>query len=262
MRTRFCSKTIIRLFILLIFTLSASIVYAIDANSIVGVWTLDEGQGDDVMDSSGNENHGENSGAQWVDGVSSTALEFDGVSHVNIPASDTTDDIEDGFTYMLWVMPTGTPPNANTRIIERDWHNPTIQIGATDFYGSIAVNADQANTNVRGGLWAMNEWSFVALTYDGESLRLYVDGEMVGEKEVGTPDAQSNNAPAPYQNAIWLGAWKAPGWDFTGVIDEVAIFNVALSDDEIVSIMNNGISEVLSVESIGKMSVTWGFIKN
>ena len=36
-------------------------------------------------------------------------------------------------SYMVWVMPTGTPPNDNTRVIERDWHNPTMQIGPTDY---------------------------------------------------------------------------------------------------------------------------------
>ena len=35
----------------------------------------------------------------------------------------------------------------------------------------------------------MNEWNLVALTYDTEMIRLYVDGEMVNEKEVGEPDA-------------------------------------------------------------------------
>ncbi len=180
----------------------------IDPESIVGVWLLDEGAGDVAKDTSGNENDGEIVGAKWTDGKFGKALEFDGVSHVEIPASDTTDDYIDGFTYMIWVKPTAPPPDANTRIIERDWHNPTIQIGAADFYGSIAANADQANTHVRGGTWVQGEWSFVAITYDGAILKLYVDGEMVNEKDVGKPDDGPNNTTPPNEGAIWLAMWK------------------------------------------------------
>jgi len=223
---------------------------------------LDEGDDEIAGDASGNGNDGLIVGAKWTDGVSGKALEFDGLSHVEIPASATTDDFIDGFTYLLWVKPTGPPPNVNTRVIERDWHNPTIQIGPADFYASIAVNADQAATNIRGGTWVMGEWSFVAMTYDGDRLKLYVDGEMVSEKDVGEPDAGPNNTAPPYQGSIWLASWKATGWEFIGALDEVAVFNVPLSGEELEDIMNNGLERIIAVSSAGKMAVTWGYIKN
>ena len=233
----------------------------IDPASIVGIWLLDEGKGDVAKDTSGNGNDGKLVGAKWTDGKFGKALEFNGSSHVEIPASETTDDYLDGFTYLIWVKPTTAPPNANTRIIERDWHNPTIQMGATDFYGSIAVNADQAQTHVRGGAWKMEEWSFVAITYDGKNLQLYVDGEMVNEKDVGEADAKPNHTTPPHQGSIWLATWKAPGWDFTGVLDEVGVFNTPLSDKELKDIMDNGLEAVSSVSSVGKMAITWGHVK-
>lgn len=234
----------------------------IESGSIVGIWLLDEGNGDVAKDMSKNGNDGEIVGAVWVDGIFGSALEFDGSSHVEIPASETTDDYLDGFTYSIWVMPTAPPPNDNTRIIERDWHNPAIQMGPADFYGSIAVNADQASTHVRGGTWAQGEWSFVAITYDGAILKLYVDGEMVNEKDVGEPDEGPNNTTPPNEGAIWLGSWKAPNWDFTGVLNEAAVFNVPLSDEDIENIMNNGLEEAIAVSNAGKMAVTWGYVKN
>lgn len=234
----------------------------IDPGSIVGIWLLDEGKGDVAKDTSGNGNDGKVVGAKWTDGKLGKALEFDGSSHVEIPASETTDDYLDGFTYLIWVKPMAAPPNVNTRIIERDWHNPTIQIGSSDFYGSIAVNGDQAQTHVRGGTWTMEEWSFVAITYDGTILKLYVDGEMVNSKDVGKADAQPNNTTPPHQGAIWLAAWKAAGWDFTGVLDEAGVFNAPLSDEDIKSIMENGLEQVSSVSSAGKIAITWGYVKN
>jgi len=222
----------------------------IDPKSIVGIWLLDEGQGDTAKDTSGNGNDGRVVGAKWTEGKFGKALEFDGSSHVEIPASKTTDDYMNGFTYLIWVKPTATPPNVNTRIIERDWHNPTIQIGPADFYGSIAANGDQANTNIRGGTWKMGEWSFVALTYDGVILKLYVDGEMVNEKDVGKPDDHPNFTPASDQGAIWLATWKAPGWDFRGVLDEAGVFNVPLSDEDIKNIMDKGLQTATAVSNV------------
>lgn len=229
------------------------------SGDIVGIWLMDEGSGDEMGDTSGNGNHGELVGAEWADGKFGSALEFDGTSHVAIPASASIDDFLDGFTYMIWVKPTAPHSSANTRIIERDWHNPTIQMGAADFYASIAVNADQANTHVRGGAWVQDEWSFVAATYDGSLLQLYVDGEMVNEKDVGTPDTGVNGTA---QGAMWLGSWKAPGWDFTGVLDEAAVFSVPLSEEDILNIMDNGLEHVTAVSSPGKMAVTWGYVKD
>lgn len=249
--------------LLIIGLISTNISYAkVNAKSIMGMWLLDEGSGDTVKDSSGNGNHGTIIASKWADGKFGKGIEFDGTGHVEIPASKTTDDIFDGFTYLLWIKPTGAPPNVNTRVIERDWHNPTIQMGAADFYGSIAVNADQSQTNVRGGSWKMNEWSFVALTYDGTSLVLYVNGENVQEKKVDKPDVKSNAATPPAnQGSIWLASWKAVGWSFIGVLDEVGVFNVPLAVEDIKDVMNNGLQKASAVSSVDKMAVTWGDIK-
>jgi hypothetical protein len=251
--------------LLIIGLISTNISYArVNAKTIMGMWLLDEGSGDTVKDTSGNGNHGTIITSKWVDGKIGKGIEFDGTGHVEIPASKTTDDFLNGFTYLLWIKPTGAPPNVNTRVIERDWHNPAIQIGnaPTDFYGSIAVNADQASTNVRGGLWKMNEWCFVALTYDGTSLVLYVDGENVQEKKVDKPDAKPHAATPPAnQGSIWFGSWKAAGWNFIGAIDEVGVFNVALSVEDLKDVMNNGLQKTAAVSSIDKMAVTWGDIK-
>ncbi|MCG9129121.1 LamG domain-containing protein [Candidatus Poribacteria bacterium] len=226
----------------------------IDPDSIVGIWLLDEGQGGNIKDSSGNGNDGKINGAEWTDGKIGKALDFDGSAKVEIPPSESIDDVFDGFTYLLWIKPTAAPPNVNTRVMERDWHNPTIQIGPTDFYASIAVNADQAQTNVRGGAWEMNEWSFVAITHDGNTLMLYVDGEFVADKDVGKPDDKDNSD-------IRLASWRDPGWTFTGVLDEVAVFNTPLADKDLTHIMDNGLEEALSVSSEGKLTTTWGNLK-
>ena len=227
---------------------------AIDPESIVGIWLLDEGQGNAIKDISVNENDGEIFGAKWTDGKIGKGLEFNGANWVEIPGSKSIDDYLNGFTYLLSVKPTGNPPKEHTRVIEHDWHNPTIQIGANDYYGSIAANGDQAQTNVRGGVWKMNEWNFVAITFDGNIFKLFVDGEFVGEKAVGKPDVKLGSE-------IRLAAWRNAGWDFIGVLDEVAVFNEPLSDGDLNHIMENGLEEVLSVSPVDRITTTWARIK-
>ena len=95
-----------------------------------------------------------------------------------------------GFTYLLWVKPLRNPSGPHVRLIERDWHNPNILIGPTDFYGSF-LKGGIDNSQIRGGTWEMDEWSFVALTHDGKTLVLYVDGEVVADLDVGKTGVQS-----------------------------------------------------------------------
>jgi len=71
----------------------------VNPNSIVGVWLLDEGKGTEIKDLSSNKNNGKVVGAKWVDGKRGKALEFDGTSHAEIPASASTDDYVNGFIF-------------------------------------------------------------------------------------------------------------------------------------------------------------------
>ena len=230
----------------------------IDPEALMGMWLFDQGKGDAVVDTSGNGNDGEIVDAERVDGKNGKGIEFDGTNHVVIPVSKTVNDFLDGFTYLLWVKPLGNPSGPHVRLIERDWHNPNILIGPTDFYGSFIFNGGIDNSAVRGGTWEMDEWSFVALTHDGKTLVLYVDGEVAADLDVGKPDFTEQHDGG----SIWLTRWKgAAGWDFTGVLDEVAIFNTALSEDDLGTIMTEGLEKALSVSAINRLTTTWGDIK-
>ena len=230
----------------------------IDPESLMGMWHFDHGKGGTVKDSSPNGNDGKIVDAARVEGYEGMGIEFDGSNHVVIPASETTDDFLDGFTYLLWVKPLGNPSGPHVRLIERDWHNPNILIGPNDFYGSFLFNGGIDNSQVRGGEWEMEEWNFVALTHDGKTLALYVNGEVVADLDVGKPSFSQQHD----KGSIWLTRWKGgAGWDFSGVLDEVAIFNAALSEDDLTTIMEDGLEKALSVSPVGRLTTTWGNIK-
>lgn len=252
-------NALIAIVVLFIAGISVRESYAkIDPESLMGMWLFDQGKGDVVKDSSANGNDGEIVGAKRVEGKEGKGVEFNGGNHVVIPSSKTTDDFLDGFTYLLWVKPLGNPSGPHVRLIERDWHNPNILIGPTDFYGSFLFNGGIDNSQIRSGTWETEEWSFVALTHDGKTLRLYVDGEEVADLDVGKPDFSQQHDGG----SIWLARWKgAAGWDFKGVIDEVAIFNVALTEDNLNTIMEKGLEKALVVSPTNRLTTTWADIK-
>lgn len=48
---------------------------------------------------------------------------------------------------------------------------------------------------------------------------------------------------------------------FKGIVDEIAIFNVDLTEDDIKSIMAKGSSSALAVSPAGKLTATWGLLR-
>jgi hypothetical protein len=57
-----------------------------------------------------------------------------------------------------------------------------------------------------------------------------------------------------------IGEWSS--YDFGGTIDEVAIFNVALTENDIKSVMTEGLSHIAAVSPSGKLTTTLGRIKS
>jgi hypothetical protein len=82
---------------------------------------------------------------------------------------------------------------------------------------------------VRGpSVLAANAWSHLAMTWDGTTERLYVNGTQVATNALGGDAVTSTGALRFGGNTVW-GEW------FAGAIDEVRIYNRALSAAEIVS---------------------------
>ena len=86
--------TIITITLSLVFTVHT---YAeIDFSTARGIWLLDEGDGTVINDISGNENHGELQGGEWVEGPDGPALSLDGVNDRVIIADSDSLYLEEG----------------------------------------------------------------------------------------------------------------------------------------------------------------------
>ena len=121
------------------------------------------------------------------------------------------------------------------------------------------------------------QWHFVAGTYKVPMLLAYVDGDEVGrqqnkEQPFGRIQIQPKPAFVP-DGPFIIGARlrppnpnpRLPGQGTAGIIDEVAIFDTALSQEDLRDIMNVGLAdkyeEIRAVDHQGKLATTWGKIK-
>ena len=82
---------------------------------------------------------------------------------------------------------------------------------------------------------ALNTWTHLAASYDGAAFRLYVNGSQVTSRAVSGSVATSTSPLRLGGNTIW-------GEYFAGVIDEVRIYNRALSAAEVQADMNTPVS--------------------
>ena len=89
------------------------------------------------------------------------------------------------------------------------------------------------NTQFLSGTTAnpVNTWTHVALTYDGATLRLYINGTQVASR-AATGAIQTTNSP------LWIGGNSPYGEYFQGLIDEARVYNRALTQAEIQADMN------------------------
>ncbi len=231
---------------------------ALDPKTVAGMWLFDEGVGDVAKDSSGNGNDGAILGPVWVNGKIGDALKFNGSTDYVDCGNDPSLDLTDQITIVLWTKhPAGTEGYA---IIKNTPDDATRQYGFLD-YVSYSRMSFFCNTNAgREELqWVGNidddTWHHVAVTVNNPDVELFVDGVSEGIVKLGG-DIVSTDA------TLWIGKRKPNNFAYTGLLDEVAIFNVVLSKDDINRIMNDGLKAGFAVSSAGKLATAWAAVKN
>jgi len=227
------------------------------ASDLVAAYSFDEGSGPTVSDASGYGNSGIVSGAVWTAaGRFGGALVFNGVdSWVTIDPSPSL-DLSWGMTLEAWVYPTASPNGWRTVIAKEGWKSPedgpyfnivsyflhassspdnqpatgvTIPSGGP---GGFSVSEDAVPA---GMTLPVNAWTHLAGTYDRTTLRLYVNGVEVAAL------AQPGNIVG-FSRPLRIGGNRVWGEFFQGAIDEVRIYNRALSQAEIQNDMNTPVS--------------------
>jgi hypothetical protein len=219
-------------------------------DGLVGYWTFNEGDidGETVMDVWG-ENHGTIMGnTQVVDGKFGKALEFDGVnSYVEIPDHESL-QLWEKHTLEAWIYQL---ESRSSRIIDKigagTANGPHLDTHPGTKLRSCAGNCISTTVD-----YTLEEWHHVAVTFDEGEVKLYLNGSVEGEGSVPSPLAGNDLS-------LKVAADSNGQNLFMGIIDEVRVYNRALSEDEIKQNMK---AEGLAVESSeDKLTVTWGHLK-
>jgi concanavalin A-like lectin/glucanase superfamily protein len=204
----------------------------------VGSWRFNEGSGTVAHDSSRHGNDGTLlSGAQWVPGRFAGALSFDGnTGAVQVPDTSLLDPAT--VTVSAWVN-SSTDPGAYKYIVAKgatacqaaSYGLYTGAHGGLEFYTSTSGGASfTLSPDVGTGVWD-GRWHSVIGTFDGSTVRLYVDGTQVG---AGTPDTAPISYGLSSSNTLLIGNYAGcGGLGFDGRIDQVRVFNRALGAEEI-----------------------------
>jgi len=219
---------------------------AVSASGLMAAYGFKEGSGTTVADSSGNGNTGTIKGATWTTaGKYGNALSFNGTtSYVDLgnPASL---KLTGSMTWSAWIFATADPAD-DGQIVAKSGNGDGWQFKTSPDTGphtfGVGVSVDGTNLVQRysNTTRALNTWYHVAGVYNAaaRTLDIYVNGVLANGVLRGTvPAAQYD----PAQN-VNIGR-RSGGYYFQGTIDEVRIYNRALSQSEIQSDMNTPVGK-------------------
>lgn len=190
-------------------------------------WTFNEGTGSSANDQTSNANHGTVQGASWVNGKVGKALQFDGADdYVEIPHSDSL-NLNSAMTIAAWVKPTSLCTD-NNAIVQKD-SSYGLKIKRDKPLGFIWSAYED---HVAEEVLYPNNWFHLAGTFENGEHRVYIDGVLVSQ---GT-DTMSTIPTANMPLYIGKGSYSC---NFAGIIDEVYLYNRALTGSEIKSLCGN-----------------------
>ncbi len=222
--------------------------YAVKLKDLLVYLPMNEGKGTDVGDASGNGFNGAifGGGGKWIDGKFGKGLELTAAEEVQIKDAPPLDGVN-GFTIGLWVF---QAQQQNTGLLQKgtDWPDVSYLLQPwSDGQIYFGVNVTDSRAITKAGTHPTGKWYHVAGTFDGSSLKVFINGTLEAE------------APSPVKKAPDTNSPILIGNRFEGKVDEFVMYSRALSKDEIKAVFEN---DFLAVEAHGKLATTWGKLKS
>lgn len=224
--------------------------------SLLFYFTFEKEEGGTILDASDYGNDGIIKGdPELVAGKFGGALYLDGDGDtIDIPHHDSL-NVTTGVTMEMWIqMATAGGAFLQVGIEKGGWEAGNYSLYALYNAGIIAQFNDLPNEcddqnigpNIRSG-----EWRHLAGVFDGETIYLYVDGDMV--KSAPCPGELLTNV-----KSVYIGSRNGGERFLMATVDEVRLYNRALTEEEIKLDM---VTTYLSVSPVEKMAISWGRVK-
>jgi len=205
------------------------------SGGLVAAFGFEEQRGTTVYDASGNGNHGTVSGARRLTSTPfGRALRFDGVDDWVTINDNPSLSLATGMTLQAWVYPTAAMKGWATALVKELSGQPVYSLyanGDGQRPASIVTTGGAERILSSGGTLPTNAWTHLASTYDGANQMLYVNGVLVGSRPQAGSISISGGKLRIAGNSVW-------GEYFAGYIDEVRVYNRALSQAEIAADAN------------------------
>jgi hypothetical protein len=213
-------------------TTSAAVTVTVNntaATGLVAAYAFNEGTGTSTADSSGNGLTGTAANTSWsASGKFGKALSFNGVNSWVTVNDAAALDLTGGLTLEAWVNPIALV-SGRTVLLKEAGTEEVYSLYASENMprplGAVRIGGAYSTATGTGPL-PVNTWSHLASTYDGTTLRLYVNGSLVGSVAASGNIEVSGGVLRIGGNAIW-------GEYFSGLIDEVRVYNRALTAAQI-----------------------------
>ncbi len=247
---------------LLLIAFVASSAHALNEpeDSLILYFSFDELDGENTIDHSKYENNGEMAGApKHVEGKFGKALELNGESDwVEVPHDDIL-TVDESVTVMAWINTERHQGPGGER-----WQGIVAKGNANRSYSFYTESPSEClhlsvnnSGSVCNGKVELDKWQHVAAQVDDGTHRYWINGENVGEFE-------GKNAPPGKADteSVLVGKTHEGNREFLGLIDEVRIWNRALSEEEVKEQMEMGYFEIFAVDPRQKLATTWGQLKS
>lgn len=249
---------------------------AVDPETAVGVWLFNEEVGDIAKDLTENALDAEFlEPVKWTDGKFDGGLEFKSGGLVNAGTSPLLNVGKANFSMLAWFKYSKTADDWHATIIEKaDFAMPR--------HGYLLCVRGNLDPNNKGkplfwfglaqgagvhlfGTSPINDgkWHHLAATADRKgAMKLYRDGKLEAEKDISAQQKENEDNHKPFTIGGEAGVASRSLVD--GVIDEAALFNVVLTEDQITEIAEKGLARTLGAEAVSpddKLATTWAKIK-
>lgn len=247
--------------------------YTLADESLVFYMAFEEGTGETTNDIASDNIGALEGDISWTkEGKYGNALSFDGSDdYVAVPDPKG--------------LPDGNEPRSITAWIKAEmnghFRRTVVDYGTNAPAQGVVLRLGSDNDGVYWGFWNMDykktapntwydgEWHHIAATLDGQTASIYQDGSLFGQSDV--PNVGAVRTPWDTVDTVLpglglrIGKWidsPANSEMFTGIIDEVAIFNKGLSDEEVKETMKESLGKFsTAVFPSGKLATTWSVIK-